>query len=78
MLEIKNNQTELNNAFDRLISRLDIAKKIMLEALSTEIYKVEMKRPKKKNEEENMQLNIQERGHNYKRCNISDKRLISI
>lgn len=50
MLEIKYSVTETMNAFDRLISRLGMAEEITsgLENISIEIYKIEMKRQKKK------------------------------
>lgn len=55
ILEITNTMTEMKNAFDELISRVDPAKEIIteLEDISTETLKTEKQREKKKTLKEN-------------------------
>lgn len=76
MLEIKYSVTETMNAFDRLISRLGMAEEITsgLENISIEIYKIEMKRQKKKRKIWNC---ISKKLGTITRCNIFDKGLVS-
>lgn len=68
--------TEMKNAFDKFNNSLDRAKEIIsgLEDISIEVSKIEMQ---KQQQNENMELNIQEPWYHYKRCNISDKGLVS-
>lgn len=50
IFKIKNTETEVKNAFDRLISRLDVAEEVIseLEEISVETSKIEMQRERMK------------------------------
>ena len=71
-LEIENTLTEMNNAFDGLISRLDTAEETVSELEDISIEKIskqkreEKKRVKKKREREIFQV----LWDNQKRCNV--------
>ena len=69
MLESQNTVTKMKNSFDKLISRLDRARK---ESLSLKIY--QQKLPKLKSKEKKdwkkSEQNIQRLWDNHKRCNI--------
>ena len=71
MLEIKSTVTEMKNAFDGLISRLDTAEERIFEHedISTETFKMEKQREKRLGEKKKKQSRI-ELGDSYKRCNI--------
>ena len=74
MLAITKTRTEMKNAFDGLISRLNMAEKRIseLENMTIETSKTEKQREKKKKP---TAQNIQKLWGNYKKCNIYMVRL---
>lgn len=67
-LEIKNTEMEMNNAFDVLNSRLDIAEGRINEPGDTSIEAYQIEKQREKNDWKRKEQVIQEMWDNYKMC----------